>query len=87
VYCTDPEKARVVADAVLQELAKSYKLRRTRNGGNDRYVLEYRVRTRKSSPAGVIIDRLHSQGLPYVLAAEIVAPEAEAPATLEPEKP
>src|SRR4051812_40263174 len=38
VYCTDPQKARALADGILGEMAKSYKLKRTSNGGNDRYV-------------------------------------------------
>jgi len=87
VYCTDPEKARELADAVLQELAKRYKLKRTRNGGNDRYVLEYRVRTRKKSPSAAIIERLHAEGMPYVLAAEILAREAEGPEMIAPDEP
>ena len=87
VYCTDPEKARELADAVLQELAKRYKLKRTRNGGNDRYVLEYRVRTRKKSPSAVIIERLHAEGMPYVIAAEILAREAEGPEMISPDEP
>jgi len=87
VYCTDPEKARELADAVLQELAKRFKLKRTRNGGNDRYVLEYRVRTRKKSPSAAIIERLHAEGMPYVLAAEILAREAEGPEMIAPDEP
>ena len=77
VYATDEEKARSLADNVLQDLAKRYKLKETRNGGNDRYVLEYRVRTRKNSPAGAIVERLHAEGVPFVIAAEILAVEPE----------
>jgi hypothetical protein len=73
VYVTDPEKARRIADAVLHEMTKEYKLTKTTNGGNDQYVLEYRVRTRKKSPGEAIIDRLHAVGMPYVIAAELVA--------------
>lgn len=78
VYATDPEKARSLANAVLQDLAKTYKLKGTRNGGNDRYVLEYRVRTRKKSPAGAIVDRLNAEGIPYVVAAELLTEEEKA---------
>ncbi|HYS11130.1 MAG TPA: DUF4956 domain-containing protein [Myxococcales bacterium] len=78
VYATDPEKARSLANAVLQDLAKRYKLKATRNGGNDRYVLEYRVRTRKKSPAGAIVDRLNAEGIPYVVAAELLTEEETA---------
>jgi hypothetical protein len=73
VYCTDPEKARRLADAILHEMAKGYKLKETRNGGNDQFVLEYRVRTRRKSPANAIIERLQAEGTGNVLAAEVVA--------------
>ena len=73
VYVTDPEKARRIADGVLDDMTKEYKLTKTTNGGNDQYVLEYRVRTRKKSPGEAIIDRLHAVGMPYVIAAELVA--------------
>jgi len=86
VYCTDPEKARQLADAILREMAKRYKLKKTRNGGNDRYVLEYRVRTRKKAPAAAIIERLHAEGVPHVVAAEVVAAEDEAPGNTDPEE-
>ena len=76
VYCTDPAKARPLAEAVLDQMTKGYKLKKTRNGGNDQYVLEYRLRTRKRSPADAIISRLHSEGTPYVIAAEIVPADA-----------
>jgi TusA-related sulfurtransferase len=76
VYCTDPAKARPLAEAVLDQMTKGYKLKKTKNGGNDQYVLEYRLRTRKKSSAHAIIDRLHSEGAPYVIAAEIVAANA-----------
>jgi len=33
-------------------------------------VLEYRVRTRKKAPAAAIIERLHAEGVPHVVAAE-----------------
>jgi len=72
VYCTDPDKARAAAEAVLDEMTKRYKLKKTRNGGNDQFVLEYRMRTRKKSPADAIIDRLHADGMPYIIAAEVV---------------
>jgi hypothetical protein len=81
VYSTDPDKARKLADTVLAEMAKEYKLKRTRNGGNDRYVLEYRVRARKKTPVLAIIDRLHAEGVPYLIAAEIVPGESEPPET------
>ena len=74
MYCTDPDKARAVVDDVLDEMTKGYKLKRTRNGGNDQYVLEYRVRFRKKSPSETVIDRLHAAG-PFVIAAEIVPEE------------
>ena len=77
VYVTDPEKARRIADAVLDDMTKEYKLTKTTNGGNDQYVLEYRVRTRKKAPGEAIIDRLHAVGMPYVLAAELL-PDAPA---------
>ncbi len=86
VYATDKEKARSLADDVLQDLAKRYKLKETRNGGNDQYVLEYRVRTRKNSPAGAIVERLHAEGVPYVIAAEILAAEPEESDESPPEK-
>jgi Domain of unknown function (DUF4956) len=86
VYCSDPEKARTLADAILQEMAKRYKLKKMRNGGNDRYVLEYRVRTRKKSPAAAIIERLHAEGVPHVIAAEVVADEGKAPGKADPKK-
>ena len=35
VYCTDPAKARPLTEAVLDEMAKDYKLKKTRNGGNN----------------------------------------------------
>jgi hypothetical protein len=73
VYCTDADKARSVADTILEEMTKRYKLKKTSNGGNDQFVLEYRVWTRKKSPTDAIIDRLHAQGTPYVIAAEVVA--------------
>jgi uncharacterized protein DUF4956 len=78
VYSTNPERARRLADAVLMDMAKDYKLKSTRNGGNDQYVLEYRVRTRRKSPANAIVDRLHADGAGYVIAAEVVT-EAVAP--------
>jgi hypothetical protein len=76
VYVTDPDKARPVAEAVLDQMTKGYKLKRTTNGGNDQFVLEYRVRTRRRTPTGAIIDRLHADGMPYVIAAEVVAADA-----------
>jgi hypothetical protein len=85
VYTTDPEKARALAAAVLGDMAKRYKLKKTRNGGNDRYVLEYRVRTRKGLPGTAIVDRLHAQAVPYLVAAEIVPDDGGAPKT-EPRK-
>jgi hypothetical protein len=72
VYVTDPEKARRIADAVLDDMTKEYKLTKTTNGGNDQHVLEYRVRTRKKAPGEAIIDRLHAVGMPYVIAAELL---------------
>jgi uncharacterized protein DUF4956 len=76
VYTTDPEKARRLAETVLDQMTKGYKFKKTRNGGNDQFVLEYRVRTRRKSPADAIIDRLHAEGVPYVIAAEVVAADA-----------
>jgi hypothetical protein len=70
VYCTDPEKARPMAEAVLDEMTKGYKLKTTKNGGNDQFVLEYRVRTRRKAPTSAIIERLYAEGLPYIIAAE-----------------
>jgi len=72
VYVTDPDKARGITDAVLADMAKRHKLKKTRNGGNDQYVLEYRVWTRKKVPVAAILDRIQTQGLPYVIAAEVV---------------
>ena len=72
VYSTSPERARRLADAILMDMAKDYKLKSTRNGGNDQYVLEYRVWTRRKSPANAIVDRLHAEGAGYVIAAEVV---------------
>src|SRR5712664_3884960 len=76
VYCTDPAKARPLAEAVLDQMTKGYKLKKTRNGGNDQFVLEYRLRTRRKSPADAIIHRLQAEGTPYVIAAEVVAADA-----------
>ena len=73
VYCTDPEKARPMAEAVLDEMTKGYKLKTTKNGGNDQFVLDYRVRTRRKSPTSAIIERLYAEGLPYIIAAEAMA--------------
>jgi Domain of unknown function (DUF4956) len=81
VYSSDPDKARKLADSVLAEMAKEFKHKRTRNGGNDRYVLEYRVRARKKTPVLAIIDRLYAEGVPYVIAAEVVPGDSEAPET------
>jgi len=81
LYSSDPEKARKLADAVLTDMAKEFKHKKTRNGGNDRYVLEYRVRPRKKTPVLAIIDRLHAEGVPYLIAAEIVPADSEAPET------
>jgi hypothetical protein len=76
VYTTDPHKARALADVVLEQMTKGYKLKKTRNGGNQQFVLEYRMRTRKRTPSDAIIDRLHAEGVPYVIAAEVVAADA-----------
>ncbi len=81
LYSSDPDKARKLADAVLADMAKEFKHKKTRNGGNDRYVLEYRVRPRKKTPVLAIIDRLHAEGVPYLIAAEIVPADSEAPET------
>jgi len=86
VYTTDPEKARALVDGILQDMAKRYKLKKLRNGGNDRYVLEYRVRTRKKSPGGAIVERLHAEGVPHVVAAEILPAEPDASDDSDPEK-
>lgn len=75
VYTTDPDKARAAAADVLEEMTKGYKLKKTRNGGKDQYVLEYRVRFRRKSPSETVIDRLHAAG-PFVIAAEVVAEES-----------
>ena len=84
VYCVDPEKARPLAEGILQSMAKRYKLKTTKNGGNDRCVLEYRVRTRKKAPAAAIVDRLQAEGVPHVLAAEVLPEEERDP---DPGKP
>jgi hypothetical protein len=76
VYGTDPDKARAVADGILQEMAKSYKLKKMRNGGNNQYVLEYRVRFRRKLPRQAVIDRLHAES-PSIVAAEVVAAEQD----------
>ncbi len=86
VYTTDPEKARALVDGILQDMAKRFKLKKLRNGGNDRYVLEYRVRTRKKSPGGAIVERLHAEGVPHVVAAEILPAEPDASDDSDPEK-
>jgi len=74
VYCSDPEKARPVVDAILGNMAKSYKLKKS-NGVHGRYLMEYRVRPRKKTPVPAILDRLHAEGMPYVIAAEIMTIE------------
>ena len=74
MYTTDPDRARAAADVVLEEMTKGYKLKKTRNGGNDQYVLEYRVRFRRKSPSETVIDRLQAAG-PFVIAAEVVPEE------------
>jgi hypothetical protein len=71
VYATDPAKGRAAVEAVLDEMAKGYRLKKTRNGGNDQYVLEYRVRFRRKFPKEAVIDRLYAAG-PYVVAAEVL---------------
>jgi hypothetical protein len=71
VYATDPAKAQAAADAVLDEVAKSYKLKKTRNGGNDQHVLEYRVRFRRKFPKETVLDRLYAAG-PFIVAAEVL---------------
>jgi hypothetical protein len=76
LYVTDPDKARALADPVLEEMTKAYKLKKTRNGGNNQFVLEYRVRFRRKSPSEAVIDRLHTVGTPYVIGAEVMAADA-----------
>jgi len=76
VYGTDPDKTREVADGILQQTTKSYKLKKLRKSGNDQYVLEYRVRFRRKLPKQAIIDRLHAEA-PVVVAAEVVAAEPD----------
>jgi len=71
IYVTDPDKARPLAEAVLDATTKGYKLKRTR-GSDDQYVLDYRLRSKKKSPSGVIIERLYAECTPYVIAAETV---------------
>jgi hypothetical protein len=73
VYSTNAEKARRIVDAVLERTTKRFKLKDTRNSGNDQYVLEYHVRIRRKSPASAIIDRIHAEGTPYVIAVEVLA--------------
>lgn len=70
VYVTDAEKGREVADEVLGREAKQFKLKKTRNGGNDQYVLDYRIRCRKKVPCENIIENLYATQSPYVIAAE-----------------
>lgn len=71
IYVTDPEKGRAVADEVLGREAKQFKLRKTKDGGNDQYVLDYRIRCRKKAPSDRIIEGLYATGSPYVIAAEV----------------
>lgn len=70
VYVTDAEKGREVADEVLGREAKQFKLKKTRNGGNDQYVLDYRIRCRKKVSCENIIQNLYATQSPYVIAAE-----------------
>jgi hypothetical protein len=72
IYVTDPDKARPLAEAVLDATTKGYKLKKTR-GSNDQYVLDYRLRSKKKSSSEAIIERLYAECTPYVIAAETVS--------------
>ncbi|HEV8124210.1 MAG TPA: DUF4956 domain-containing protein [Gemmatimonadales bacterium] len=71
IYVTDPEKGREVADEILGRDAKQFKFRKAKDGGNDQYVLDYRIRCRKKTPSNRIIEGLYATGSPYVIAAEV----------------
>jgi hypothetical protein len=71
IYVTDPAKGREVADQVLGREAKQFKFRKTKDGGKDQYVLDYRIRCRKKAPSDRIIEGLYATGSPYVIAAEV----------------
>jgi uncharacterized membrane protein YhiD involved in acid resistance len=75
IYVTDPDKGRELARTILDETTKQWKLRKTRDGGNDQFVLEYRIRLKKKQSAAAVIERLYAEGTPIVLAAETVAPD------------
>lgn len=76
VYVTDREKGREMADGILNQSTKEWKLRKTRNGGNDQFVLDYRIRLKKKLSATAIIERLYAEGTPYIVAAETVDKDA-----------
>jgi hypothetical protein len=71
-YVTDPDTVRPLIEEVLLASTKEFKHRKTRSSGNNQYVLEYQLRTRKKSPADVIFEQVYEIGAPYVIAAETV---------------
>jgi hypothetical protein len=75
VYVTDPEKARPVVEAILDETTKTFKFRKTRANGNNQFLLEYQLRSRKKSPMGSIIERLYEEAGADVIAAEPIEKE------------
>ena len=75
LYVTDPDKARPLAEAVLQEMTKDFKLKRTKASGNEQYVMDYQLRARKKSPVAAIIDRMYIDMAPHVIAAEALDQE------------
>lgn len=72
LYVTDPDKARSLVEVVLAEETKEFKHRKTKSSGNNQYLLEYLVRTRKKVPLDAIIERLYQDAGTYVVAAEAV---------------
>jgi hypothetical protein len=72
LYVTDPEKVRPLVEAILADMTKEFKHRKTRSNGNNQYLLEYQVRLRKKSPLEAVINRLYEKGGAYVIAAEAV---------------
>jgi hypothetical protein len=75
VYVTDPEKARPVVEGILDETTKTFKIRKTRANGNNQFLLEYQLRSRKKSPIGSIIERLYEEAGSEVIAAESIEKE------------
>lgn len=70
LYVTDSDQARIQVERVLEDATRGFKLKRTRASGNDQYVFEYSVKPRKKTPLSAVVDRLHAEAGPYVIAAE-----------------